>query len=222
MLGDTKRRSPRLARAPCRIPASRRSAGPQARTTCPQHRSRSALARRAQRRHWLVHRHVIGTGLIGVAVAVLFAVAALGPCTSAGARPRSSGNSDPQYQQFVQGLLVPDRPRPMSQWNCCSVADCREVLARPVPSDGAEDLSHGGLYWEALVMHSDFDMPNEDSRAPDDWIRIPWRKVIPDSRLPAACQSDAPKSSEACRPISATLCWVDGNVRCFVAPLTGG
>jgi hypothetical protein len=176
---------------------------------------------RRLQRHRPASRHV-GTDLGGGAVAVSFALAALSMCTLANARPRPGGYPDPQYQSFVQELLVPDRPPSLPQWNCCSIADCRQVLARTVPSASAEDVSHGGLYWEALVMHSDFDMPNEDSRAPDDWVKIPWRKVIPDSRLPAACQSDHPKSSQSCRPIGATLCWVDGNVRCFVPPLTGG
>ena len=155
-------------------------------------------------------------------LAVSCAVAALGICPSVVARPRPGGDPDPQYGQFVQGLLVPDRPPPMSQWNCCSVADCRAVLARLVPSSGAEDADHGGFHWEALVMHSDFDMPNEDSRAPDDWTRIPWKKVIPNSRLPEACLSEHARPSEPCRPLGATLCWVDGNVRCFVPPLAGG
>lgn len=155
-------------------------------------------------------------------LAASFTVAVLEICPSVIARPRPGRDRDPQYGQFVQGLLVPDRPSPMSQWKCCSVADCRAVLARLVPSSGPQDADHGGFHWEALVMRSDFDMPNEDSRAPDDWTRIPWRKVIPNTRLPAACLSEHAGSSEPCRPLGATLCWVDGNVRCFVPPLSGG
>lgn len=118
---------------------------------------------------------------------IIFAVAASFYLTPASAAPPEGAN--PIYKDYYLGLRTRDGA------GCCSVADCRTVLAKYV----------SGRPWVFI------DKESFGATAPDDWVPVPESAMETTNANP-----DAP------RPQQATACWYNSAIRCYSPALTAG